>query len=388
MERHYGMDWLRIGAFALLILYHIGMVFVPWGYHVKTAHPADWVAIPMLLPNAWRLMLLFLVSGFASRMLLARSAGVRRFLANRSTRLLVPLLFGMAVIVPPQAWVELVGQHGYARGYLWFWTQDYFRFGTLDGILLPSWNHLWFVAYLWVYTLALASLATLRLDLQRGFDRLFGGTGALWLPLAWLLVFQVLLFRRGPETHDLVGDGVAHLAYFPAFLFGFALAGSRVTMAAFARLWKPAALLAVAGYAVVAAVEARWPGNAVPPPTVRTAFAVAREVQTWTSIAALLGIAERWWNRDHPLRAMLTEAIFPFYIAHQTIIVVVGGALLPLHLHPSAEFAILLVATVAGCWAFYFGGRAIPWLRPLIGLRPLANRPASATKGTPVPGVP
>ncbi len=33
------MDWLRIGAFALLIVYHIGMVFVPWNYHVKTAHP-------------------------------------------------------------------------------------------------------------------------------------------------------------------------------------------------------------------------------------------------------------------------------------------------------------------------------------------------------------
>ncbi|MBC7042349.1 acyltransferase, partial [Salmonella enterica subsp. enterica serovar Enteritidis] len=97
MERHYGMDWLRIGAFAILILYHVGMVFVPWGYHVKTAAPADWVAIPMLLPNAWRLMLLFLVSGFASQMLLARSPGIGRFLANRNARLLLPLLFGMAM---------------------------------------------------------------------------------------------------------------------------------------------------------------------------------------------------------------------------------------------------------------------------------------------------
>ena len=35
MTRHFGMDWLRIGAFALLILYHIGMVFVPWNFHVK-----------------------------------------------------------------------------------------------------------------------------------------------------------------------------------------------------------------------------------------------------------------------------------------------------------------------------------------------------------------
>ena len=53
--RHLGMDWLRIGAFGLLILYHIGMYFVPWGWHVKIAAPLDWVAIPMLATNSWRL---------------------------------------------------------------------------------------------------------------------------------------------------------------------------------------------------------------------------------------------------------------------------------------------------------------------------------------------
>ncbi|HSX55060.1 MAG TPA: acyltransferase, partial [Sphingomonas sp.] len=66
MERHYGMDWLRVGAFGLLILYHIGMVFVPWGYHAKTAAPAEWVTVPMLFTSPWRLTLLFLVSGYAS----------------------------------------------------------------------------------------------------------------------------------------------------------------------------------------------------------------------------------------------------------------------------------------------------------------------------------
>lgn len=388
MERHYGMDWLRIGAFALLILYHVGMVFVPWGYHVKTAAPADWVELPMLFPNAWRLTLLFLVSGFASRMLLAKSAGVRSFLANRNARLLLPLLFGMAVIVPPQSWVELVGQHGYAHGYWWFWSRDYFRFGALDGIILPTWNHLWFVVYLWVYTLVLGLLLLAPFKLQRAFDRLFGGAGALWLPLLYLLLFQVLLFRRGAETHDLVRDGVAHLAYFAAFLFGFGLAGSRAAMAALARRWPLAALLALAGYAVVASLVADWQAVPIPAGWGRTIFAVAREVQTWGSIAALIGLAERFLNRDHKWRPMLTEAVFPFYIIHQTVIVLGEYWLLPLHLHPAAEFAILVAGTWAGCWAFYLGGREVGWLRPLIGLRPrLARRGGSAREAAPANGV-
>jgi glucan biosynthesis protein C len=371
MDRHYGMDWLRIGAFGLLIFYHIGMVFVPWGFQVKTAHPADWVAVPMLLTNAWRLTLLFVVSGYASRALFAKSNGVRGFLGNRNLRLLLPLLFGMAVIIPPQSWVELTTQHGYTAGFAWFFTHDYFRFGTLDGIILPTWNHLWFVVYLWVYTLALGLLLLLpRMDrAQAMFDRLFGGTRVLWVPIAYLLIFQVLLFQRREDTHDLFRDGIAHLAYFPAFLFGFGLAASKPAMATLARTWRPAAILAVAGYLVVAAVEIAYPGFAMPTRPIAEAYHVAREVQCWASIAALIGIAEHYWNRDTAWRPMLTEAVFPFYIIHQTVIVVIEYWLRPLGIGPVAEFAILVPATVAGCWTFYLIGRQIGWLRPLIGLR-------------------
>jgi hypothetical protein len=364
------MDWLRIGAFGLLIFYHVGMVFVTWGFHVKTADPADWVAVPMLLTNAWRLTLLFVVSGFASRALFAKSAGIRGFLRNRNARLLLPLAFGIALIVPPQSWVELVTQHGYTHGFLWFLTHDYFRFGTLDGIILPTWNHLWFVVYLWAYTLVLALLLTVRIPrAQALFDRVFSGSGVLWVPIAWLLVTQMLLFQRGEDSHDLIHDGIAHLAYFPAFLFGFGLAGSQPARAALARFWVPAAVLAVAGYAVVASVEIAYPGFAIPTRPIARAFHIAREVQCWASIAALIGIAERFWNRDNSWRPMLTEAVFPFYLIHQTVIILVEYWLKPLGIGPIAEFAILVPATVAGCWAFYLIGREIGWLRPLIGLR-------------------
>lgn len=370
MERHYGMDWLRIGAFGLLIFYHIGMVFVTWGFHVKTADPADWVAVPMLVTNAWRLTLLFVVSGFASRALFAKSRGIGDFLGNRNARLLLPLAFGIVTIVPPQSWVELVTQHGYAHGFLWFLTHDYFRFGTLDGIILPTWNHLWFVAYLWAYTLVLALLLSARLSgVQATFDRIFGGAGVLWVPIAWLLALRIGLFPNVEETHDLVTDWVAHLQYLPAFLSGFGLAGSRPARGALARFWIPAAVLAVAGYAVVASVEIAYPGFAMPSRRIARAFHVAREVQCWASIAALIGVAERFWNRDHRWRQTLTEAVFPFYIIHQTVIILVEYWLKPLNIGPVAEFAILVPATVTGCWAFYLIGREIGWLRPLIGLR-------------------
>ncbi|HEX4693040.1 acyltransferase [Sphingomonas sp.] len=376
MERHYGMDWLRIGAFALLILYHIGMVFVPWGFQVKTAHPMAWVDIPMLLTNPWRLTLLFVVSGYASRALATRSATIGAFVRSRNARLLPPLLFGMAVIVPPQTWVEVVTQHGYAHGFWRFWTQDYFRFGTLFGIVMPTWNHLWFVVYLWVYTLALGCFALVpgADRLQRAFDIAFGGGRAIWVPLAFALVTQFWLFQRIEDTHDFFRDGIAHLQYFPAFLFGFGLAGSRAAIDGLKRWWAVSAALAILCYAIIAGMLVAWPDFGFPSHGVAQFHKFVRELDVWLAITALVGAAERFLNHDHRWRATLAEATFPFYIIHQTVIVVVEFWLKPLGIGAGAEFAVLVATTVAGCWAFYLAGRQIGWLRPWVGLKPRAAR--------------
>jgi glucans biosynthesis protein C len=380
MQRHYGLDWLRIGAFALLILYHVGMVFVPWGFHAKTARPVDWVVVPMLALNSWRLLLLFVVSGYASRALLVRGGDVARFAANRTLRLIVPLLFGVLVVVPIQPWIELTTQRGYVHDFGYFLTHDYFRFGKVRGIVLPTWQHLWFVGYLWVYTMALALLVAAfgRRSLQRAFDATFGGVRVWLLPMAWLVLVSTWLFPGAGPTNDFVSDFVSHAQYLPGFLFGFALAGSPATLATMRRLWPWALPVGVAAYALVAGIELAWPGSTMPGWPWGIAFAAAREVQGWSMIVALIGLADTYLNFDHPWRRMLTEAVFPFYIIHQTIIVVVEALLLPLRLPAAAEFCILVAVTVAGCWAFYLAGREIGWLRPLIGLRPRARKAVSA----------
>ena len=377
--RHYGMDWLRIGAFLVLIFYHIGMIFVPWSFHVKSQPVLDWVAIPMLLPNAWRLSLLFVVSGYASAAILAKeggggSAAARRFAWWRTVRLLVPVIFGMAVVVPPQPWVELVVKHGYARDYLTFWTQDYFRFGSLEGIVLPTWQHLWFVVYLWVYTLVLAILlavvpASMRRRIAELTDRILSGLGIIFLPLALLAINLALTGWGRQDTHDLINDGAAHRVYFGMLLFGFYLRGADRGWGAIARWWKTAAALAIAGYVVVAGLEITYPGSTPAPEIVHPIFALARVVQEWGAIIALIGIATRFWNRDHRWRQSLNEGVFPFYIIHQTIIVVVFYWCLSAGLGNAASFAILVAATIGGCWLFYRAGRLVPGLRLLIGLR-------------------
>jgi hypothetical protein len=98
LERHYGMDWLRIGAFGLLILYHVGMVFVPWGYHVKTEQPRNGSCCRCWRPTPGGMPLLFGVSGSRARCCWRGRPGNRPVPRRARARLLLPLVFGIIVI--------------------------------------------------------------------------------------------------------------------------------------------------------------------------------------------------------------------------------------------------------------------------------------------------
>lgn len=368
--RQYGLDWLRIGAFALLILYHIGMFFVPWGWHVKATASVEWAVWPMMAVNPWRLMLLFVISGVVSRALLAKLATPRGFATSRSVRLAVPLLAGMVLFVAPQPWFELRDRGTYDAGFVYFWLNDYFEFGGSRGTPLPTWNHLWFVAYLWAYSLGLAGLAALspvhRARLQEGFDALFQGWKLVLLPIAWLVLIRLVLHPAFGETHALLDDPYAHAVYGFAFFFGVALARSQTAWATILGQWR--ALLGLAALACAALFTVQNLDNATL--TWETARAGARAALAWTAILGLLGFAQARLHHDGPVRRYLTEAIFPYYIAHQTIIIATGFWLKQVGAQPELAFGVLLLSTLFGCALTYEIARRVNWLRLLLGLKP------------------
>ncbi len=367
--RQFGLDWLRIGAFALLIFYHIGMFFVPWGWHVKTADPVEWVQWPMMAVNPWRLSLLFLISGVVSRSLLAKLAKPKRFAASRSARLLIPLVAGMVIFVVPQPWFELRDRGEYSEGFLYFWLNDYAEFGASRGTPLPTWNHLWFVAYLWTYSMVLALVSalpeTVRAVMQRAFDRLFSGWRLFILPIAWLSFGRVILLPLFGETHALVDDPYPHATYGFAFFFGVGLARSHQAWSAILSNWKISLAAAVVACALVFYIHASGADSG----TVAIAKSVTRAILAWSTILGLLGLAQTQFHYDGPVRRYLTEAIFPYYIIHQTIIIAVGFYLKQLGTGAGIQFFGILVATVLSCALTYEIARRIAWLRPILGLK-------------------
>lgn len=127
--------------------------------------------------------------------------------------------------------------------------------------------------------------------------------------------------------------------------------------------------ISVLAFLAMVAFELAYPGITPVPANYRLVYNVLRASSMWGAVVGLIGLADRHWNRDHRWRATMAEAVFPIYIIDQTIIVVVGYWLLHTSTGALARFAVLIVATVGGCWLFYVVGRAFGPLRPLIGLK-------------------
>jgi len=100
----------------------------------------------------------------------------------------------------------------------------------------------------------------------------------------------------------------------------------------------------------------------------RTGMRFVYALCAWSAIIAACGFARCHLNRDGPARRYLTDAVFPVYIAHQTLIVVMAHAFKPLQLAPGFEAALLMILTACGSFALYEMVRRVPLVRPLFGL--------------------
>jgi hypothetical protein len=283
-------------------------------------------------------------------------------------------MFGVLIIVPPQSYLEViekVGYHGSFAEFYRLYITGYHGFCREDCLIMPTWNHLWFVAYLWVYTLVLfigVRLAPRSIPWMRErAERSFSGLWVLLGPSAFLAAARIALVARFPPNHALAGDWYNHAGYFSVFLLGFALAGTRAPWDALQRYRWHSLGAAILGWAALCAYFGIYAASAAPD-TLRTVMRGVYGAQQWLAIAAVLGFAYRHLLRDNAARRYLTAAIFPVYILHQTVIIMLAHALQPANLWPPVEGLLLIMTTIATCFLAYELIRRVRILQPLFGV--------------------
>ncbi|HEY0653091.1 MAG TPA: acyltransferase family protein [Chryseosolibacter sp.] len=374
-ERRNDLDWLRLIAIVILLFFHTGMLFNPWEWHIKNAETSETFRYWMIWLHFWRMPLLLFISGAGTYMALSkRTAG--QYIGERAKRLLIPLTFGMFVIVPPQIYFEHINEY---NGYLGFYKT------VFDFIPYPqgsfSWHHLWFIAYLFVFSLiALPFLLFLRSEKSMNFrnqvTRIFSSpAGILFVPSIFILITQIILRPYFPdETHDLIHDWGFFAFYFSFFLFGMLCYSNNALWLSIGQNRKY--LLAASVFSLVPfyvtyfhfreIVILPWDMD-----TVETMFDVSAIFMSWFTVITVIAYGQYYLNRPHPWLKHFNEGLYPFYILHQTVIIAIGYYICQLPWSIFAKFWTVSILTLVSCVAFYFLViRPFNLTRMLFGLKP------------------
>ncbi len=378
--RRHDIDALRVLLFCSLILYHACMLYVAeWPWHLKSSYQSEWLQVPMLLINRWRMPLLFLISGIAVSFLERNLAGWS-LVGNRTRRILVPLVFGMLVIVPIQPYVEGVMRHAVEPGFGPFLV-DYFTFrpwpkdafaGAHPGI---TWNHLWYLAYLWLYSLmVIAAMPLLRSRVGTFVRERVAGLRGGWLLLVPALPKAIALMTLGdafPMTNALTDDWYQHALFFSYFLFGWWIASDTGLWIEIRSLRKRALGLATFNaIAYVLIIQVLLTDDS--PPWMLFATRALSGLNTWLCILTVLGWSATLLDRPFRWLPYATEAVLPWYVLHQSLIVAVAYVLVPMKIGAALEPVVVIASTALACVVLHeFVIRRSGAMRFLFGLKPL-----------------
>lgn len=375
-ERRYDLDWLRVLAFGFLILYHVGMAFVPWNWHIKNPERSPGLGHVMGFVNEWRLPLLFVVSGAAVWFSLGRR-GTGGFARERLVRLALPLGFAMLVIVPPQIYYERLFQGVEFTSYLDFYPTTFTTGAYPEGNL--SWHHMWYVAYVLTFSLlALPLLAWLQTERGRrvlaGIARVLAIPGLLILMLAPLAVSDTLLRRHWSTTMNLIADWANFSQSLILFVYGFIYCSdARLRRAVERARWWALAI----GITLTTVYYAQRLGHAFGESVSVPAWAYwsLKNLNMLAWLVVFFGWASRLLDRPSPLLRRATEAVYPYYILHQTITVMAAYYIVKQPWGVAPKFVLLTLITFGGCFVAYESViRRWKLTRVLFGMKPTAAR--------------
>ena len=321
-ERQFYIDWLRILLILSVFLFHIGMIFNSWDWHVKNDITCAYKSILwyiMVFLGRWRMPLLILISGAGTYFALGKRTSMQ-YLGERLKRLFIPLAVGIFTLVPIQVYIEKSGQFASLLDFYPHMFQGIYPEGNF------SWHHLWFIAYLFFIALIISPF--IKFSRSSRFDFFLGrlgniiskrlGANIFILPM---LMSQILLRPYFPEnTHGLFDDWAAVVYYIIFFLSGFILLSNKKMVESIQKQ----KLLFLFESILFTIMLFIIPYSFTMEKYRNLSWDLIEPFVAWSCAMTALGYAKKYLNKNSTLRKLANEAIYPFYLIHQPVIVVIG----------------------------------------------------------------
>jgi peptidoglycan/LPS O-acetylase OafA/YrhL len=341
------------------------MFFSLGHWHVKNAITYSSVEIWVNFLRGWMMPLIFVISG-ASLFFALGKGGVGSFVKGKVLRLLVPLIVGIFSHAILAVYLER-RTHGEFDGSFFEFLPHYFEglYPYHGGNFAWMGVHLWYLEVLFVF-----SLIFLPLFLwfrRRSGRRILSRIGDfLAKPGAvYLLILPTSLPVNLLDTSSFLGSrewgGWSPVVYITFFLPGFVIISNEGLQRSIQRLrWLSLAL----GICLSIVRIMSWePGS-------NTLY----ELSAWFWILALLGFGRKHLKFNTSFLKRATEAVLPFYILHQTVLLSVGYFVVNWNIPDPLKWLIITLCSLGIILGLYeYLVRRNNVLRFLFGMKPMAK---------------
>jgi len=368
--RQYYIDWLRVLAILIIFTFHSARFFDSLDWHVKNTVTTTGFSIYITFISSWIMPLFFVLSG-ASIYYALQSRSTGYFAKERVTRLLVPLVIvGIFILAPPQVYLERLS-HGDFSGNFFAFIPEYFKgnydFG--DGNFPVFGLHLWFLLTLFIYSMILLPLfipnkQTLKSLLSR-FSKYFEKWWALLLLALPIFVLELSRYAIGMDQ-----AGWSILVYLLLLAYGY-LIFSNTKIQAVIRKYTFAFLgvaIALSILHIILRYVVEVDTSSLSPQNV--GIQLERAFNVWLWILAFIGLGMRYLQRNNRFVQYANEAVLPFYILHQTIIVLIGYFIVQWNISIGVKYVLVLIICFPVIMAIYhLLVRRFNVLRFLFGMR-------------------
>ena len=344
-SRRYDIDWLRVIAIGLLLIYHVAIGFQSWGVMIGfITNDMPWASlwIPMSMLNIWRIPFLFFVSGMGIYFSMQHRTW-KQLMQERTIRILLPYIFGMFCIFPISV---LIWQYYYN------WELNY----TYNA------GHLWFLGNIFAYVLILSPLLFFFKNNEHGkkvtiLKNLLSSPLGL-LPVILAFMAEALIVDPNPyELYAMTWHGF--FLGLIAFFFGFCFVLSGDVFWKMLMKWRwPFVFIGAVLFALrLFAFDMRSP-----------TYLLVMESNSW--IFSVFGFGYRYLNHSGKTLNYLSQAAYPVYILHMIFLYLGSMFIFPLDLVPLVKFMLVLIFTFTGCFLLYeFVIRRVNIVRPLFGVK-------------------
>lgn len=359
--RLHELDWARVFLVFAVFLHHVGMPFNGDGFVVMNVDSSKALDDVMVYFEQLRLPTLFMVAGAGAWLLLQR-LNASAFVRDKLRRLLLPLVTGVLLIVPPQLYFENPSAY-----------ENLLVAYPALALELEA-MHLWFIEFLFVFFLLAAAL--LALSNSGNVARFFEASSRLMAkpfgPAAMALVLVVLrvtLKHFWPDEDKSIETLSVSGFFLFFFLTGFVWVRDRDSWHALGRQWRRSTAM----FAMISAVFYAYYfvdlSGVASTPVLWAGWWGLSALVSWYGALTILGVGQRFLTTTPAWLKRANELIYPFYIFHQTVIVVLAYYIIQWAWPWGAKALVLLILSFAGTAILTWLSARFRLTRVLVGLR-------------------